>query len=254
MRPDSFTSDERERLTELIHESLSIRTHFNLHLWLQGSLQQVLPHDILIAAWGDFSAGPIRYDVIPGLFRGGTADTGSDDLTGFLSRLFSHWESKGRTPALLGAGECIALSGEPVSNAVSRNFGGMQSILVHAIKDFRGRNDCLYVLLSRQPLHGGRTCTMFEALLPHIDASLRKIPHPEVPHAPPVMKQSEPAPGHYAGITPREAEIMRLVCAGKTNVEIGMILGVSVFTVKNHLQHIFRKLDVNNRAQAVSKF
>jgi DNA-binding CsgD family transcriptional regulator len=40
---------------------------------------------------------------------------------------------------------------------------------------------------------------------------------------------------------------------GKTNFEIGMILDISAFTVKNHLQRIFRKLDVVNRAQAVAK-
>ena len=51
----------------------------------------------------------------------------------------------------------------------------------------------------------------------------------------------------------REREIMNWVCKGKTNQEIGMILEISAFTVKNHLQRIFKKLDVMNRAQAVSK-
>jgi len=41
---------------------------------------------------------------------------------------------------------------------------------------------------------------------------------------------------------------------GKTNQEIALILQISLFTVKNHLQRIFRKLDVLNRAQAVGKF
>ena len=40
---------------------------------------------------------------------------------------------------------------------------------------------------------------------------------------------------------------------GKTNAEIGSILCISSFTVKNHLQNIFKKLDVYNRVQAVSK-
>ena len=51
----------------------------------------------------------------------------------------------------------------------------------------------------------------------------------------------------------RELDIMRWVCKGKTNGEIGQILDISFFTVKNHLQRIFRKLDVLNRAQAVAK-
>ena len=40
---------------------------------------------------------------------------------------------------------------------------------------------------------------------------------------------------------------------GKTNPEIGCILHISEFTVKNHIKSIFAKLDVTNRAQAVAK-
>jgi DNA-binding CsgD family transcriptional regulator len=43
------------------------------------------------------------------------------------------------------------------------------------------------------------------------------------------------------------------VALGKTNPEIGCILRISEFTVKNHLKSIFTKLDVSNRAQAVAK-
>jgi len=55
------------------------------------------------------------------------------------------------------------------------------------------------------------------------------------------------------GLTGREAEIMEWVKMGKTNAEIGIILSISAFTVKNHMQHIFKKLDVYNRTRAVSK-
>ena len=41
---------------------------------------------------------------------------------------------------------------------------------------------------------------------------------------------------------------------GKTNSEIGQILDISFFTVKNHAQRIFRKLDVLNRTQAVAQY
>ena len=63
-------------------------------------------------------------------------------------------------------------------------------------------------------------------------------------------KSGEAIPGN---LSEREIEIMQWVCRGKTNGEIGQILDISFFTVKNHLQRIFRKLDVLNRAQAVSK-
>ena len=56
-----------------------------------------------------------------------------------------------------------------------------------------------------------------------------------------------------ARLSEREHEIMHWVGHGKTNLEIGMILGISQFTVKNHLQRIFRKIDVRNRAQAITR-
>ena len=51
----------------------------------------------------------------------------------------------------------------------------------------------------------------------------------------------------------REVEILNWVKAGKTNSEVAHILCISSYTVKNHLQHIYKKLDVYNRLQAVMK-
>ena len=55
-------------------------------------------------------------------------------------------------------------------------------------------------------------------------------------------------------LTQRQAEVLHWVARGKTNPEIAMILDISAFTVKNHMQRVFKKLDVSNRAQAVSKY
>jgi DNA-binding CsgD family transcriptional regulator len=54
-------------------------------------------------------------------------------------------------------------------------------------------------------------------------------------------------------LTGRELEILHWVYEGKSNMEIGMILGISGLTVKNHVQNILRKLNVQNRTQAVAK-
>jgi DNA-binding NarL/FixJ family response regulator len=54
-----------------------------------------------------------------------------------------------------------------------------------------------------------------------------------------------------ANLTKREVKVLKLVASGKTNKEIANRLSVSEKTVKNHLNHIYRKLEVKNRAQAV---
>jgi len=54
------------------------------------------------------------------------------------------------------------------------------------------------------------------------------------------------------GLTPREAEILSWVVQGKTNPEIGIILGIQLTTVKKHLESTFQKLGVENRTAAVT--
>ena len=51
-------------------------------------------------------------------------------------------------------------------------------------------------------------------------------------------------------LTEREVEVLRLVAAGSTNLEISDILCISPHTVKSHVVHIFNKLGVKDRTEA----
>ncbi len=53
------------------------------------------------------------------------------------------------------------------------------------------------------------------------------------------------------GLTRREVEVLTWVTDGKTNAEIGLILGTSPRTVQKHLEHVFEKLGVETRTGAV---
>ena len=54
------------------------------------------------------------------------------------------------------------------------------------------------------------------------------------------------------GLTAREAEVLRLVAAGRTNKEIASELVLSVHTVERHLANAYRKMSVRNRADATA--
>ncbi|MBI3582878.1 MAG: diguanylate cyclase [Nitrospinae bacterium] len=53
--------------------------------------------------------------------------------------------------------------------------------------------------------------------------------------------------------SPIEMEILKWVKEGKTNVEIGQIMGLTRWTIKYHLKNIMKKLDVSNRIQVASQ-
>jgi DNA-binding NarL/FixJ family response regulator len=56
------------------------------------------------------------------------------------------------------------------------------------------------------------------------------------------------------GLSPREMEILVLVAKGLTNKEIATQLNISFDTVRNHLRHIYEKLHVRCRTEAVMKY
>jgi DNA-binding NarL/FixJ family response regulator len=53
-------------------------------------------------------------------------------------------------------------------------------------------------------------------------------------------------------LTDRENEVLKLIADGLMNREISCNLGISESTVENHIHHIYGKLGISNRAQAVA--
>lgn len=58
-------------------------------------------------------------------------------------------------------------------------------------------------------------------------------------------------PRGFADLSEREREILALIGTGRSNTEIAAELFISMATVKTHVRHIFGKLDVRDRAQAM---
>lgn len=55
-----------------------------------------------------------------------------------------------------------------------------------------------------------------------------------------------------ASLSGREKQVLALIAKGMTNKEISACLTISESTVENHTHHIYKKLSISNRAQAVA--
>jgi two-component system nitrate/nitrite response regulator NarL len=62
------------------------------------------------------------------------------------------------------------------------------------------------------------------------------------------LKRGEVAPG--SALTARELEVLLFLGKGFSNAEIGRLLGLTKYTVNDHVQRIFRRLDVDSRVEA----
>lgn len=60
----------------------------------------------------------------------------------------------------------------------------------------------------------------------------------------------QPAYRSLEKLTETEMQVLRLLCADKSNAEIGAILNIKLATVKSHISHILQKLGVSRRAEA----
>ena len=58
--------------------------------------------------------------------------------------------------------------------------------------------------------------------------------------------------GHEDRLTAREKEILKMVSVGYTSIEVAARLAIGAQTVSTHIKNIYRKLQVHNRAQAIS--
>ena len=96
---------------------------------------------------------------------------------------------------------------------------------------------------------------LMKTLLPYVDDAFRRLePSPARPNAMARLDTANPIlPGPVAPLTCREREVLHWTAQGKGCWETGHIVGISERTVKFHLQNIYRKLNVVNRAQAVAR-
>jgi transcriptional regulator EpsA len=238
---------EQEYLLHAIEAALPVQDARQFFLWTQGPLQALLPHHIMVCL--QFGAQDelqhvecVHSTVLDAGLRGRLGNR--DD--GLALRLARHCRSETRLPAMLDAGP--GADALKAGQALAPFQGelrelGLENLLIHGSERLPG-GATFFVLFGLPHRPRSRQAYFLELLLPYLHLSLQRISG----------QQAQARAGTLARpVSAREVEILHWVRQGKSNDEIGLILGISGLTVKNHLQRLYRLLGVSNRAHAVTR-
>ncbi|MEJ7931954.1 XrtB/PEP-CTERM-associated transcriptional regulator EpsA [Ramlibacter sp. AN1015] len=232
----------------------TLSTHADLWRWLRDDVQALLPHDLLLVAWGDFTAGDLQVDLVSSLPGLRTHECGAGRLQPLVNYLRDCWIAAGHAACQLDLHGCADLFGAPGQGwGPGHALSFMRSGVVHGTRDPRTGCERIFAALANRPQPADSAPGMLRLLMPFIDLSLRGMPSTPARQARFDRGEFDALVGPLGTLSERERQIMVWVAMGKTNPEIGCILRISEFTVKNHMKSIFTKLDVTNRAQAVAK-
>jgi transcriptional regulator EpsA len=248
------TESDPVHFLKIAGQGATLSSHEELWRWLQGDVQQWLSHEVMLIGWGDFRSGDLHYDIVSSLPGMRSHDWTVAGIAPLISYFRDCWAAAQHQPTLMDAAVCADLVRGAGDGAAPETLKTMRTALVHGIKRTRHGVERVFVALSRQAELPPGAGMALKLLLPFIDTALRQMP-PAPVRASPCSRVDlhQRNAARVNMLSERERQIMVWVAMGKTNPEIGMILDISEFTVKNHMKSIFSKLDVTNRAQAVAK-
>ena len=231
---DSSATD----LLRVLTRGTAISSRAELAQWLQHDVQPWMPHELLL--WAEFRDGIEECAVLSGPAQA----RGQIDRSAWAPTLMAYfadcWVAARHTPTRVSLTGCEALLGPDVQVLRQRNA---RSALVHGVVDRQAGTRHVFAALGPLPAEPEPVPATLKVLIAVLDMVMRSTP----------AAAGHPESTASKSLSERERQIMSWIAMGKTNPEIGCILHISEFTVKNHIKSIFAKLDVSNRAQAVAK-
>ncbi|HEY1151190.1 MAG TPA: LuxR C-terminal-related transcriptional regulator [Pseudoduganella sp.] len=219
-----LTPREQEYLLHALETAHALREQYEFYLWSQGAMQALLPHRVLLCLRLDADGDPQQINCLHSAVLDPSQRRKLCDVReGPGPALMRQWQQGGGVPLALEAGE----------------FG---PALIHGTGALPSGGSC-FVLLGLPAPAEARHSWLLQLLLPCLHIALQRVAAGEA--------QARHA---LLPVSPRQAQILDGVREGKSNEEIGRILGISALTVKNHLQRLYRQLGVSNRAHAVALY
>ena len=244
--PAHLNDSEREALLLNLDVSLRVNSRPQLFSWVQGALQSLIPHEVLLCGLQEGRQAAMRVDT----FSTAPADMArmgeffQHDVA-LVPHLIKLWEEN-RCLAVIAEADRAGTNG---AGTLSRELTrlGVNQVLAHGTHDSTGQMTSFFVFACRPGTLGAKQAYLANLAIPYLHHAWTRslVSWP--------LERAGVKPVKTGLLTPREQQILQWIYHGKSNIEIGMILEISPLTVKNHVQKTLRKLNVLNRTQAVGK-
>jgi transcriptional regulator EpsA len=244
-RRAGLSTADFEVLMFAVDASLNLQSRPQFFGWSQGLLQGLLPHELLICAVLDPKSNAHALDSFHSQpFPDGCVEHLCRHEEGTVPHLMRLWQKRFHLPLHYQRGE----EAMTVDSRIIADVGRfkLENMVAHGSCLANGDVGSFFMFACMPEKVGVRHAHVVELLVPYMHAAWVRILLNR-----PQAKQESVEP--QALLTTRELEILGWVYEGKSNIDIGSILQISSLTVKNHVQKILRKLNVQNRTQAVSK-
>jgi len=240
---------------ETVEGACQVKRRHQFFLWSQGSFQTLLPHTLAICGHYDRHRKEVRLEAFNSVVIGAPVLSAmTDGQSALLQHLINSWIfNRGRALAV----DVAAMSHRGLMESVRHlQDCGLNGLLVHGVSRPQRPNEIETLFIFASTVYDASAARLrdLELLLPHLHSTylLVQAIEQEVGAAS-SRPLGEDVGFSGASISERECQVLQCAREGLSNQAIGVQLGISALTVKNHIQKILHKLDASNRAQAVAR-
>lgn len=244
-----------QAIVQVIEASVDVRRKYQFFVWTQSSFQLLLPHKVVICGLYDRTRKQVRLELVNSIVVPANLLTLlTDGQSPLMQQVVNAWINNRGRPLVV---KLEALTGRGVAAASeSLQTAGYSQLLVHGVSRPQRASEIESLFVFASPGCGISALQLgsIELLLPHLHSTYLRVQSIERDNTD-ARSQPVAARSGYssASISEREEQVLAWVREGMSNQEIGIQLGISPLTVKNHVQKILRKLGATNRAQAVAR-
>lgn len=232
-----LSASQLEYLQLNIEASRRSLSRADLHLWLRGAFQALLPHRMLLAALGVAGRPVPIVETFTSEPLGAALRAELTAADGILAAAMAEWRRAGNGPWRVRAGEAGV--------AARLERCGIVQAVGDGIRDPAGHALAFFLFADAEQSDRDPAALFMSLVVPLLYVAFSRVLGAEVGRG----SVARPA---RAILSERELDVLRLIQTGCINDEIARRLGISALTVKNHVQGILRKLNAQNRAQAVA--